>query len=63
MIIGMLMIILMMTMIVMIFESSFMIFLVQMMSLVSIEFPLSVCYANAHMAQLYTRSCSFTTAL
>ena len=31
--------------------------------LVSIEFPLRVCYANAHMAQLYTRSCSFTTAL
>ena len=61
--IGMMMIILMMMMVVMIFESIFMIFLMQMISLVSIEFPLSVCYANAHMAQLYTRSCSFTTAL
>ena len=31
--------------------------------LVSIEFPLRFSYANAHIAQLYTRSCSFTTAL
>ena len=57
------MIMVVMIMITMTIEIIFMIFLVHMMSLVSIEFLLSVCYANAHMAQLYTRSCSFTTAL